>query len=49
VFNTNIPRTDGTRLDKREPTPEEILEYQVNQKNILLCMDFISFRLGHSI
>lgn len=49
VYNTHVPQTGAARLDRREPTPEEVLEYQLNQKNILLCMDFISFRLGHSI
>lgn len=49
VYNTHVPQTDAARLDRREPSPEEVLDYQLNQKNILLCMDFISFRLGHSI
>ena len=30
VFNTNMPKTDGTKLDRKEVTPEEILDYQIN-------------------
>jgi WD40 repeat protein len=49
IYNTSVPPASGEGINNVPVSDSEQKQYFMNQKNILTCIDFISFRQGHSI